>query len=65
MELTAALIEGTGAPVAHVSARGTTPTDHVLSLVMLGDLVSVELAELLGVDPEPVETLEGFKKQLG
>ena len=33
-------------------ARGETPLERVLSLVMLGDLVSVYLAELDGVDPD-------------
>jgi len=37
----------------------------VLSLVMLGDLVSVELAERRGVDPTPVGTIEAFKTRLG
>ena len=36
-------------------ARGETPVERVLSLVMLGDLVSVYLAVLDGVDPTPVE----------
>ena len=65
VELTAQLIERTGVPVVRASARGQTPVDHVLSLVMLGDLVSIEMAELAGVDPMPVETIEGFKRQLG
>ena len=65
VELTAQLIERAGAPVVRASARGEAPVDHVLSLVMLGDLVSVEMAELAGVDPMPVETIEGFKRQLG
>jgi len=65
MDLTAELIERAGVPVVRAQARGSTPVDHVLSLVMLGDLVSVEMAELAGVEPTPVETLEGFKRQLG
>jgi glucose/mannose-6-phosphate isomerase len=36
----------------------------VLSLVLLGDIVSVYLAVLAGVDPTPVEALEQFKNQL-
>ena len=32
---------------------------------MLGDLVSVRLAELLGVEAGPVEAIEGFKRALG
>jgi len=64
LDLTADLIERAGVPVLRAAARGETPVDHVLSLVMLGDLVSVELAELAGVDPTPVEALEGFKRSL-
>lgn len=49
----------------HVAAsRGDTPLDRVLSLVFLGDLVSVYLAALAGVDPTPVDVLERFKDQL-
>jgi glucose/mannose-6-phosphate isomerase len=36
----------------------------VLSLVLLGDLVSVYLAVLEGVDPTPVRAIEGLKEQL-
>jgi len=65
LDLTAELVERAGVPVVRAAARGETPVDHVLSLVMLGDLVSVEMAELAGVDPTSVETLEEFKRQLG
>jgi len=65
IELTAQLIESAGVPVVHASARGQPPVDHVLSLVMLGDLVSIEMAGLAGVDPKPVETIEGFKRRMG
>jgi glucose/mannose-6-phosphate isomerase len=64
IELTAELIQRAGAPVVRVAARGETRVDHVLSLVMLGDLVSIEMAELAGVDATPVETIEGFKRRL-
>ena len=64
IELTAELIERAGVPVVRAAARGQTPVDHVLSLVMLGDLVSVEMAELAGVEATPVEALEGFKREL-
>jgi hypothetical protein len=33
--------------------------------VMLGDLVSIELATRRGVDPLPVERIESFKRELG
>jgi glucose/mannose-6-phosphate isomerase len=65
IELTAALIEGQGTPVVRVAARGESPVAQVLSLVMLGDLTSIRLAHLGGIDPEPVIYIEGFKDALG
>jgi glucose/mannose-6-phosphate isomerase len=65
MELMAERLADMGAPVLRVDARGDTAVAHVLSLVMIGDLVSVSLAELEGVDPTPVEAIEGFKSALG
>jgi glucose/mannose-6-phosphate isomerase len=47
-----------------VTARGSSALERVLSLVFLGDLVSVYLAVLAGVDPTPVEVLERFKGEL-
>ena len=57
--------EAEGVPVVHVSqSRGETPVAEVLSLVMLGDLASVALAELGGVDPAAMDAIEGFKARL-
>jgi glucose/mannose-6-phosphate isomerase len=64
IELTAAELERAGAPALRVSARGDTRLERVLSLVMLGDLVSVHLARLDGIDPTPVEALVRFKEAL-
>ncbi len=63
-EVYADVLAGLGAPVARVAARGDTPVARVLSLVMLGDLVSVRLAELAGVEATPVQAIEGFKSRL-
>lgn len=65
VELTAKLARDTGAPCALVDAHGETPFERVLSLVLLGDLVSLYLAVLEGVDPTPVEAIERFKAELG
>jgi glucose/mannose-6-phosphate isomerase len=65
IELTAAEVESAGAPVVRVEARGDSRLERVLSLVLLGDLVSVYLAVLDGVDPTPVDPLERFKAALG
>jgi glucose/mannose-6-phosphate isomerase len=47
-----------------VQARGGSPVERVLSLVLLGDLVSVHLALLRGVDPTPVEVIGELKARL-
>ena len=65
IELTVELLERQDVPVVRVDARGERAVAHVLSLVMLGDLVSVELAERSGADPIAVKTIEGFKRELG
>ena len=65
MDLTAEVLGGFGAPVVQVQARGDTQAAQVLSLVMLGDLVSVELADRTGVDAAAMEAIEGFKRELG
>jgi glucose/mannose-6-phosphate isomerase len=65
MELSAERLADIGAPVLRVDAHGDTPVAHVLSLVMIGDLVTVSLAELEDIDPDPVEAIEGFKAALG
>lgn len=64
MELMAAEVERTGAPAVQLEARGESRLERVLSLVLLGDMVSVYLAVLAGVDPTPVEAIERFKQQL-
>jgi len=65
IELTAEVVEAAGSPVKRVHSRGQTRTERVLSLVFLGDLVSLYLAVLNGVDPTPVARIEDFKQRLG
>jgi glucose/mannose-6-phosphate isomerase len=65
MELTSRLIRPGAAGVHRVNSRGRTPVERVFSLVLLGDLVSLYLAVLRGVDPEPVELLSALKAELG
>jgi len=65
MELTAERLDAVGAPVVRVDAAGEAGVAAVLSLVALGDFVSVSLADLEGVDPTPVESIEAFKAALG
>jgi glucose/mannose-6-phosphate isomerase len=65
VELTAALIEPHAASVHIIETEGESPTERVLHGVMLGDLVSLKLAEQRGIDPEPVEVIERLKERLG
>ncbi len=64
IELTAAEAERAGAPAIRVAARGDSRLERVLSLVLLGDLVSVYLAVLDGVDPLAVEAIDRLKGAL-
>ena len=64
IELMAAEVERTGAPAIQLESRGESRLERVLSLVLLGDIVSVYMAVLAGVDPTPVEAIEQFKQQL-
>ena len=64
IELTAEVIAPGAAAVEHVEPRGETPAERVLSLVLLGDLVSIYLSALLGVDPSPMEPIERLKELL-
>jgi glucose/mannose-6-phosphate isomerase len=59
--LTAETASAAGAPVVRVSARGDNAVERTLSLVLMGDLVSVYAAALAGVDPTPVLAIERFK----
>jgi glucose/mannose-6-phosphate isomerase len=59
-DLTADIIGG-----AHrVRARGETRTERLMSLVLLGDLVSFYIAILHGTDPADVPSLERLKREL-
>jgi glucose/mannose-6-phosphate isomerase len=64
-ELTGELIEPHAAEVVSVETEGETRTERLLWAVALGDLVSLALAGLRGVDPGPVEVIETLKDRLG
>jgi glucose/mannose-6-phosphate isomerase len=64
-ELTAELIEPHAAEVVTVETVGETRTERLLWAVALGDLVSLGLAGLRGVDPGPVAMIEKLKDRLG
>jgi glucose/mannose-6-phosphate isomerase len=64
-ELTAEAIEAAGATAVRVEAAGDTPATRLLWAVMLGDLVSLALADARGIDPLPIEAIDDFKAALG
>jgi glucose/mannose-6-phosphate isomerase len=64
-ELTGEAIAGTGAEAIQIETQGETRTARLLWATMLGDLVSLALAEARGVDPLPVEAIDDFKAALG
>ena len=64
IELTAELIEQEAAGTLRLESIGSNPVERLLSLVLLGDLVSVYLAVLRGVDPTPVEPIDRLKTAL-
>ena len=57
IELTAESVARTGASTFSVEARGETPSERLFWSVMLGDLISIRLAEQRGVDPLPVNEI--------
>ena len=65
IDLTAALVEPDAAAVARVETEGESRTERLLWTVMLGDLLSLELAARRGVDPAPIEPIERLKDRLG
>jgi glucose/mannose-6-phosphate isomerase len=64
-EVSAKVIGEGGAEAVEVSAEGETRTARLLEVVMLGDLVSLELAARRGVDPTPIAAIEELKAELG
>jgi glucose/mannose-6-phosphate isomerase len=64
MELTERLIAGNAAVSSRLETRGETAIERVVSLVLLGDLVSIYLAALRGVDPGPVKMIDELKDAL-
>jgi glucose/mannose-6-phosphate isomerase len=64
IELTRGLIASQSVATYRVDGVGETRTERLVSLVLLGDLVSLYLAVLRGVDPASVELIERLKDAL-
>ena len=58
-------IAGAGAsPVLRVQARGETPVERLVSLVLLGDLVTIYAAVLRSEDPVDIPAIDSLKAAL-
>src|ERR671916_494306 len=64
IELTQWIVEPNAQKTYRVQTQGRNAVERVFSLVLLGDLVSVYLAVLRGIDPAPVAVLDRLKEQL-
>jgi glucose/mannose-6-phosphate isomerase len=65
IELTAAVVSADGAAAVQVETAGETRVARLFWATMLGDLVSLELARLRGVDPAVTSELDRFKQAMG
>jgi glucose/mannose-6-phosphate isomerase len=64
IELTRGLIAGQAAGTHRIESVGETATERLVSLLLLGDLVSLYLAVLRAVDPTPVPSIEHLRSAL-
>ena len=48
-----------------IIAKCDNDLSKMLETIYIGDMVSIELAKLNGVDPTPVEVIENLKRELG
>jgi glucose/mannose-6-phosphate isomerase len=60
-ELTAEIAGEDAAAVVRVETAGETRVERLLWATLLGDLMSLEVADQLGVDPEQIEALDRVK----
>lgn len=64
-ELTAEAIAASGATTVSIEAAGETRCERLIWAVVLGDLLSLELAAARRLDPLPIEAIDRFKAALG
>ena len=62
--LTAEIAAAGASPVLRVEARGETPVERIVSLVLLGDLVSIYAAVLREADPVDIPGIDRVKAAL-
>lgn len=64
LQLTAELIAAAGNTVCQAQTRGSTRLARLMSTVVMGDLVSIDLAERDGIDPLPIPAIDMLKERL-
>ncbi|MBJ7347646.1 MAG: bifunctional phosphoglucose/phosphomannose isomerase [Thermoleophilaceae bacterium] len=65
IDFTADVVTKAGVTTEILDAPGETATQRLFGSVLCGDLTSLYLAVLIGVDPSPVPIIEGLKDWLG
>jgi glucose/mannose-6-phosphate isomerase len=63
-ELTAAEVERDGSTAVRIEAAGESRSERLLWSVVLGDLISLEIASMRQVDPLPIEAIDRLKGSL-
>lgn len=65
MDVLAEMLAESGIEAIEVDPGGGTSSSRLFRAVMLGDLVSLAVAAEAGVDPEPVPSIDEFKRRTG
>jgi glucose/mannose-6-phosphate isomerase len=65
IDVTGEVIGPTADAVLTAEAEAETRTARLMELVMLGDLLSIEVAERRGVDPGPIDAIGELKEKMG
>lgn len=63
-ELTSQIAEAGAAPVIRVKARGASRVERLVSLILLGDLVTIYAAMLRGADPVDIPAIDSLKASM-
>ena len=62
IELTKKILRGRNLDFIEVFSRGQTPTEKLLSLTYMGDIISFYLAMARAADPSPVGTISSIRE---
>jgi glucose/mannose-6-phosphate isomerase len=65
IDVTGEVIQANAHAVITAEAEAETRTARLMELVMLGDLLSIEIAERRGVDPGPIDAIGELKEKMG